>query len=465
MNSLRQLLSGLLLFVALVGAPSCSTPEIELGPVDAVVLIVVDTLRADRLSCYGYDAHATPHLDALAARGAFFRDAQAPASWTIPSMGALLTSQYPGQLGLVEREESVTNPRMRRKQHTHNLPLYERTLAERMEERGFDTAAFVDQPGLNTGRGFMQGFDHWAFPRHPGRIEVLTPDDPMRHRPWGGFLEHADKSDRALIESMDAWLGEHAAKPVFVWLHLLTPHYPYDPAAEFGVAEGEKDKSTLYDGEVRETDAMIGRVMEIIGQRLGWDRTLVILTSDHGEAFGEHGTWEHGQSLHREVVHVPLLLAAPGVPGGIEVDRRVRLLDIVPTVLTAAAVHHDPAELQGADLVPLLSGDGEDRPVFMEGMLYGGTEWALIRDDRKLMYDAQADSFLFFDPRRDPLELDDLSGTQKRRALGLLDAVETTHRLMAADRSHRLAAAAPGDTAVSAEERARVQQALKSLGY
>jgi arylsulfatase A-like enzyme len=444
---------------------SCARESVSPGPVDAVVLIVVDTLRADRLSCYGYEGHETPHLDAMAARGARFADTQAVASWTIPSMGALLTSLYPGRLGLVEKPEPLRGKRQRRRPHVQNIPLYETTLAELLREAGYATAAFVDQPGLNTGRGFMQGFDDWYYPEQPGRIAVLDPEVLLRHRAWGEFLLKAEMSDRALIGEMDAWLAAHADGPVFVWLHLLTPHRPYEPATAYGVDAAEKDKSTLYDGEVRLADALVGEALEIVAQRLGPERTLVVVTSDHGEAFFEHGSWEHGQSLHREVVQVPLLLTAPGVPGGLEVATRVRLTDIMPTILEAAGVAHDPDDFQGASLLPLLSREGEDRPVFCEGMLYGETERSLIRGDRKLMYDALADSFLLYDTVADPLERDDLAGRERRRALAMLDSLEAAHRLMDEERRQRLAAAAPGDTAVSAAEREREREALRSLGY
>lgn len=462
---LHRRLAATALLLALVGAPSCSNAPVEIGPVDAVVLIVVDTLRADRLSCYGYTGHETPHMDALAARGALFADAQANASWTIPSMGSLLTSLYPGQLGLVEKQEELRGARQRRRTHVTNIPVYETTLAEILQEAGFATAAFVDQPGLNTGRGYMQGFDRWAFPRTPGRIDVVGPDDALRHRSWSEFLVKAQLSDRALIADLDAWLAEREPGPVFVWLHLLTPHRPHITDENQTLDPPDALKSAYYDAEVRQVDEMIGEVTEIVERHLGWERTLVVFTSDHGEAFGEHGTWEHGQSLHREVVHVPLLLAAPGVPGGREIPTRVRLLDVMPTILAATGVEHDADVLQGTSLMPLLADGGEDRPVFMEGMLYGETERGLIRIDRKLMYDAEADAYLLFDPTADPGETNDLSATESRRALAMLDELETTHRLMDEDRRYRLSVAAPGDTVVTAEERERVREALKSLGY
>jgi arylsulfatase A-like enzyme len=296
-------------------------------------------------------------------------------------------------------------------------------------------------------------------------VATVGPDDLLHHRAWGDFLKHATASDRALIGACDTWLAEQADGKVFVWLHLLTPHMPYMPATGHGVAADETDKSALYDGEVRLTDDLVGEVLASVERHLGWERTLVVLTSDHGEAFGEHGSWEHGQSLHREVVHVPLVLAAPGVPGGITVPTRVRLLDVMPTILDVAGVPHDPAALQGASLVPLLAGEGQDRTVFCEGMLYGETERSLIRDDRKLMQDALADAHLLYDPAADPGERQDLATREPQRALAMLAELEEVHRLLDEDRQRRLAAAAPGDTVVTPAERERVREALESLGY
>ncbi len=441
---------------------SCSR-DVKVGPIDAVFLIVVDTLRADHLSCHGYEGHETPHMDALAARGARFANAQAVASWTIPSMGSLLTSRYPGQLGLIERPEELRVAWQRRQQHVDNIPLYETTLAEVLSDAGFTTAAFVNQPGLNTGQGFMQGFGEWYFPEQPGEIAHHDPREKLQPLPWGPYLEEAAASDAALVATLDGWLGEHRDEKLFVWLHLLTPHKPYNPIAGFEPADSADDLAK-YDAEIRSVDAMIGDLMASIDSWVGLDRSLVVFTSDHGEAFGEHGTREHGQSLHREVVHVPLVVAAPGISSR-EIDAYVRLLDIMPTILDAVGVPHEVDDLQGASLLPLMAGRGDDRTVFTEGMLYGETERSLIRDGRKLLYHAPADSFLLYDVVGDPDESIDLAETETRRALLMLDDLEETHRLLADDRAGRRAAAAPGDTLVSPEERARVKRALESLGY
>jgi len=440
------------------------------GDRQAVFLIVVDTLRPDRLSCHGYDAHETPHIDALAQRGVRFTRAQSVASWTVPSMGSMMTSLYPTQLGLVE----LPGPPGKhyqwqelRDQADYTVSLVEITLAEIFHEAGYRTAAFVDQPGLIESGNFFQGFDEAFFPSGVKKITRFDPDT-LEYPKWAPFLRHAYKNDLQLIIEFAKWLAERQDQRLFVWLHLLTPHWPYDPPAQF-MANGEtartddqKLEERFYNGEVRATDDLIGRITEAIDDYIGIENAVVVFTSDHGEGLGEHGMHDHGHSLHAEVLRVPLIMTAPSLPKQRTVDVDVRTIDIMPTILDLVGIEGviQPA-FEGTSLVPMIDDIESTLPVFSEAMLYGSTERSLSSGEFKLMFDEQGQRFRLFDVSKDPAEIDDVAHRHPERTDRLRDALATIHDELVVDRQRR----AGGEAEEPAHRKERMLRALRALGY
>jgi arylsulfatase A-like enzyme len=425
----------------------------------AVFLIVIDTLRADRLSCYGYEGHETPHIDGLAAAGVRFERAQSVASWTVPSMGAMLTSLLPTQLGMVEKPAAAGRRfgwRERREQTSQVLPQHRTTLAEMLRSAGFRTAAFVNQPGLNVGEGFQQGFDDWFFPAGPGDIRRYDARKPLVARQWAPYLDRAYDLDGALVRRFDTWLAQAPDAPLFAWLHLLTPHMPYNPPPQFTDARRDLQRPARYSAEVRAADALVGEILASIDRHVGRRSSLIVLTSDHGEALGEHQMHEHGHSLHREVTSVPLLVSAPGIPPRARVAEPVRSIDILPTILELAG--QPPATdraIEGTSLVPLLAGGAASEPVYAEGMLYGSTERSLQVDGYKLLVDVDEDRHALYEVESDPLERIDLARREPERARALRNQLTQLHERLRRDY-------VPAET--EADDAAGLE-ALKALGY
>ena len=418
-----------MLAAALLGCGSGSEAP---GGVDAIFLIVVDTLRADQLSVYGNTQHATPHIDALARRGVLFERVQSAASWTRPAMAALFTSQYPSELGLVEagvERESELAWRDPREQRRRALPVRTRTLAEQLALAGFTTAAFVNQPVLGIeDSGFRRGFDAWVAPQADGEIVRYAPTQPAL--PQSRDLREAHSSDAALVEEFGRWADAAPDGPVFVWLHLLTPHRPYAswPSGEALPTGPQVRADVAYAGRSarrgcdRRACTRSDRPRGSVSSAAWW-----VVTSDHGEEFGEHAMFEHGHSLHREVLEVPLIVAAPGYPAGARVQANVRSVDILPTLLELAG-RPDlvPDTTHGRSLTKMLVRD-EGRESYSEGIWYGSTERSLLAGGYKLMFDAQDESWRLFDVVSDPGETQDLAQRQPERTARLRQRLETSH--------------------------------------
>jgi arylsulfatase A-like enzyme len=457
----RALCSSLVLAL-LLGCVACTRGEGR-----AVFLIVVDTLRADRLSSYGYTGHATPGIDSLAERGLRFENAHAAASWTIPSMASVMSARYPSDLGLVEREagpDAHFQPRERRDQQHFTPPQHVDMLAEHLTEAGFRAAAFVNQPGLNNLDGFLQGFQEWYFPISPHSVASHDPIDPIPPQDWSKVLASAHLSDSALVDRFEEWLGEHGRERVFAWIHLLTPHRPYvgRPASAAGT-DVPVTPSDRYDEEIQLVDGMVGRILASIERDAGFSRSTVVFLSDHGEAFGEHGSDEHGHSLHGEVTRVPLILVDPQLEPGQIFSGHVSTLDLLPTLLELV----DPGtvreqEGRGTSLVASIAAARPRSPIYTEGMLYGSSERSFIEDGYKLMVDDQAEADLLFELGSDPAERSDVAASQPERTRAMrsrLDAVrEQLERSAAAEA--QVHARSPTE-----EEEAAAIRGLRALGY
>ena len=295
---------------------------------ERVVLVTIDTLRADHVGCYGAAQASTPTLDSLAARGARFETAISPAPLTLPSHATLLTALDPPEHGV----RNNGSYRLR------DVP----TLAERMAEAGFGTAAFVSAFVLDRRFGLARGFDHYD-----DRLGVRDEEIGVAARPAG-----------QTIDSALAWL-EGAPKRFFLFVHLYDPHFPYEPPEP----HRSRQLGRLYDGEISYADAELGRLLAAVDARFPDGRSLVVITADHGESLGEHGEPTHAFTLYDATQRVPLLLSGPGVPAGVVVSQLVRLADVMPTLLELAGLPA-PLGVTGASLLPTLLGTpGAEPPV------------------------------------------------------------------------------------------------------
>ncbi len=444
-------------------------------PPRSVFLIVVDTLRADRLSCYGYARHQTPNIDRLCERGVRFSEAHAVASWTLPSMGALHTSLYPRQLGLLEQaahEGQRFGWATPRKQEQWGLFSPAPTLGEILQTAGFSTAAFVNQSALNHTATFARGFRDYFYVTTDG-VERLAEGEEREIQEEYSTVE-AYHCDSALVAKFEEWIArDRSSERVFAWLHLLTPHYPYlpiDPDAprprwswrRFKEVE-DPELSDLYDAEVRGIDGLVGRIVRSIEKHVGLDRSLIVLASDHGEEFRERGQVGHGHSVHREVTRVPLVFFAPRVVSPAVVEEHVRLIDVLPTVLDLLGLKSfTPGHIEGASLVPALSASLVSRPVYVEGVLYGGAKRSLTTDGHKLIFDIQENRYSLFDLKTDRLEEVDVAANQPERVAAMQREMKAWRVRLAAFDSSRIVPVGATDWIPPAPDD---EQAMEALGY
>jgi arylsulfatase A-like enzyme len=269
-------------------------------------------------------------------------------------------------------------------------------------------------------------------------------------------------------EEFQRWLADNHQLRPFVWLHLLLPHYPYTPSLRllpkrYWKLDSDVTPSQLYDAEVRETDEAIARILETIDTNVGLDRSLVIFISDHGEEFGEHGMWEHGHSVHGEVIEVPLMLAGPGIPAGRRVSSQVSTVDLLPTLLSyIGADSHVPPTAEGRNLLPLVAGREEDGEIYSDGMLYGSTERCFISNGFKLMFDAQGKpAYRLFNILTDPGENTDVAHLHRERVETLRSTMLEWHSRFVDDYEKTISR----DAAEPNPETQRVLRALRALGY
>lgn len=383
-----------------------------------LLLLTIDTLRADALGAMGNPGARTPWLDALARRSTTYANCVSPSSWTLPSLGSLLTGTYPGEHRLLEDLSNVSSA----------VP----ALAEACRAGGLRTAAIVSNPWLATG-ALARGFDAFEVAE---RLECLW---PMRGSRLYTFLSKAalrlgalDSAER-LSANATSWIGSGRGA-WFLWLHYFDPHLPnwpgppWDrlygaPPARVGssvtveeirdgdVADeaGERDEvARLYAGEVARTDHGIGRVLRTVAADP--NGTAIVFTVDHGEELWDHQGYGHGHTMFDELVRVPLFVSTPGAKRGDVVDRLVRLVDVAPTALDAAGL--DPpadARFTGWSLLA-------DAPVpttYGEAVLYGAEQKYLRTDRWKLVFRpaAESDSLSLFDLAADPGERHDLAAS------------------------------------------------------
>jgi arylsulfatase A-like enzyme/Flp pilus assembly protein TadD len=283
-----------------------------------LLLVTIDTLRADHVGCYGAQGARTPVLDRLAAEGARFTTAIASAPLTLPSHASILTGLYPPHHGVRYNGISRLDPSFE-------------TLTERLRDGGYATGAVVGSYVLAAKYGLDQGFAHY--------------DDDTRSRGDPAERPASEVSDGAL-----AWLAG-AERPFFLWVHYYDPHERYAPPEPFA----SRFAGRPYDGEIAYVDSELGRLLAALAARGELDETLIAVTADHGESLGEHAEITHSYTLYDAVLAVPLVFRGPGVPAGRVVEGVVRTVDVAPT-LSALLGLAPSGESDGADLSPLWSG-------------------------------------------------------------------------------------------------------------
>jgi arylsulfatase A-like enzyme/Flp pilus assembly protein TadD len=296
------------------------------GKDENVLLITIDTLRADRLGCYAAGRARTAAIDALAVRGCLFDRAFAHTPTTLASHANILLGLTPTAHGVSENSKA-------------RVPESCLTLAEYLKARGFATAAFVGAFPLDSRFGLDQGFDVYddAFPSGPAAM---------------GFA--VERAADKVVDAASAWLSGRKG-PWFCWVHLWDPHAPYAPPEPYRTSYA----ADLYSGEVAFVDAQLLRLFDLLRRAGETERTVVVLTADHGESLGEHGELTHGYFAYNSTLRVPLIVAGPGVRPG-RVAGEVSHVDILPTVCELLGLA-PPAGLHGRSLVPRMNG-GPDRP-------------------------------------------------------------------------------------------------------
>lgn len=406
-----------LLLLALCAGTTAAAPARHL------VVIAIDTLRADHLSCYGYERPTSPTLDALAARGVLFERAIATAPWTLPSFASMFTGRMPTRHGA-----GLSGERRSLGEDTpHPLSPTVPTLAEQLAGEGFRCAAFTSNPFLRLGlqRGFEEFFCQTIEAERVGALA------------------------RAWIETRDDTARN------FLFVHFNDPHEPTDPPEvflrELGVSgtvqadphrvalerwgDGESDlghaasveavrgplatKVALYDATILQVDRQIARLLASLASQGMLDNSLVVVLSDHGEEFLEHVAPEraldedprglhgigHGHTLYDELLHVPLLLMGPDLPSGQRIPQQISLLDLMPTLLSLLGIE-TPAGMDGADRSAWMADEARaDLPVAAEGIAYGVDRLALWQDGSKVIADRFGRPLWQFDLRTDPREL------------------------------------------------------------
>lgn len=335
------------------------------------LLITLDTTRAKSLGCYGYAEAVTPTLDAMAAKGMLFEDAQSVAPLTLPSHATMLTGRFPREHGLRVNGKSKLGD---------SIP----TLATIFKGRGYRTGAFVSAFVLDKQFGLNRGFDSY--------------DDEVEVRKRGGNAQEAERPADAVTTRALDWLTAQADQPFFCWLHYYDPHEPYSPPPAF---RGRFRHP--YDAEIAFMDSELAKVMDLLKKRGLQDQTLIVVAGDHGEAFGEHGEIGHAAFVYEVNLHVPLIFVYPKVVGVGRVKPQVSLVDVFPTILDLFGVPH-PAGLHGQSLVRALTGgQPEARTCYAESEhTYSIHTWAqqrtLVTDSWKLisstrleLYDRKSD--------------------------------------------------------------------------
>jgi arylsulfatase A-like enzyme len=422
---------GAALLLTLAVSPACRREAPPVPPAERpnVLLVTIDTLRADRVGCYGHASASTPVLDALAARGVRFETAIAHVPLTGPSHASILTGLGPLGHGFRENAGFV-------------LPAQAKSGAEDFRQAGYRTAAFVSAFPLDRRFGFDRGFETYD--------DHLPKGNDPRRTPYVERL--ADATTEAALRWLAPTTGPTAAAqsaPFFLWVHYYDPHAPYEPPGDFAA----RVRAAPYDGEVAFVDQQLGRLLRALEERGVLARTLVVAMSDHGEGLGEHGEGTHGLFVYDSTLKVPFIVAGPGIGGGRVARTVARGIDVLPSLLDYAGLKPRP-EIEGRSLRPAIEGrEMSDAPAYAE-TLYPQREfgWAPLfawRTARHKMIEAPRPEL--YDLETDPGETANRAGSENARLVDMRQKLEVV--------LSRTAPSAAAEVDPEAAER------LRALGY
>jgi choline-sulfatase len=349
------------ILLALIFIAACRTEKPERPP---IILISIDTLRSDHLPAYGYDKIGTPHLDAFRRDAVLFERAYAHAPLTLPSHASIFTGKLPPEHGV-------------RNNIGYRLSADQTTLASRLRAHGYATGAAVSSWVLRGATGIGAGFDFY--------------EDAIEQR-GGVAVGSLQRPGSETIAQAERWLFSQGAKPSFLFLHLFEPHTPYEPT---------------YDADIERADAILGSFFQHLKEREMYDRSLIIVLSDHGEGLGDHGEAEHGIFLYRESIQVPLMIKLPnGERAGSTISRPLGLVEVFPTVLSLAGERDTPSLLDDRSPAPIYS------ETYYPRIHLGWSELrSLVEGDRHFI---EAPRPELYDLARDPAEKNNLAGEARR---------------------------------------------------
>ena len=382
----------------------------------SVILISIDTLRADRVGTYGSKAGLTPELDALASQSVVFEAAYSHVPLTLPAHASLFTALLPARHGVRDNLGYTLRG--------------QKTVAAAFRAQGYKTLGAVSSFVLRKGTGIAEGFDDYDD------LIATRTDSALGHQQRAGAV-----TARALIDRITGTRG-----PFFAFLHIYEPHTPYEPPAEYS------GHASSYDGEVAYTDKIVSEFLAQLRELGRFENTIIAIAADHGEGLGDHGEQEHGILLYRESLHIPLLVRLPGGSVVRRVSTTVRQVDIGPTLLDLAAL---PAltEVDGESLLPLMLSAGPDRAAYAEsfyGRLHMGWSEIYSITEGKSRY-IRAPRPEFYDVSVDPMERNNLIAARGPLAARMDEWI--------GEQSSRSTFVQPG--AVDAQTREK----LRSLGY
>ncbi|MGA7293066.1 MAG: sulfatase-like hydrolase/transferase [Terriglobales bacterium] len=440
MSPFRPLIFILTAFVALQAlAQTPAKPPLN------VVLITIDTLRADHVGCYGYKQIKTPNIDSLAAEGTRFDRAFAVVPVTLPSHTSIMTGTYPMFSGMHDFSGNKLSP-------------LQPTLASVLKLDGYETGAVIAAAVLDSRFGLNQGFDFYYDNFNFSRLDEAN-------------LDEMERPGNVVADVTLDWLAKNSQKKFFLWMHLYDPHFPYNPPEPYATEYA----THLYDGEIAFADAQVGRLLRFLKEKGIYKNTLIVLCGDHGESLGEHGEKTHGFFIYNATMHVPLIIRLPEsrLPENDTVADPVSLVDLMPTILGVVGLDV-PSQVQGHSLLAELQGDrqasdhrpGEspaEKQAERDRTLYGETflprihfNWSELRGSENTKYHfIDAPRPELYDLTRDPGELHNLF-TDKSAV-----AAEMRSKLAAMIREYSAGKELAEKTGLDPA----LMERLKSLGY
>jgi arylsulfatase A-like enzyme/Flp pilus assembly protein TadD len=380
-------------------AALCAAAQTPAKPALNVVLITIDTLRADHVGCYGYKQIKTPNIDGLAADGVRFESAFAVVPVTLPSHSSMLTGTYPMLSGMHDFSGNKLSP-------------LQPTLASVLKQAGYQTGAVIGAAVLDSRFGLNQGFDFYYDHFDFSRLDEAN-------------LDEMERPGNVVADVALDWLAKNSQKKFFLWMHLYDPHFPYHPPEPYSRDYAEHP----YDGEIAFADEQVGRLLRFLKEKGIYRNTVIVLCGDHGESLGEHGEKTHGFFIYNTTMHVPLIIRLPEnrLPENAAartVADPVSLVDLMPTILGAVGLEI-PSQVQGRSLLPELRADRTERDrsdqAERDRVLYGETfmprihfNWSELRGSENTKYHfIDAPRPELYDLAKDPGEVHNLFTEKK----------------------------------------------------